>query len=110
MFINSSDAAEKGIETGDTVLIWNDFGKVLRRASVLETIMPGVIALPHGSWVDVDEETGIDHGGAENVLSGGISSDSFVSGYNNYNVNFEKYDGDPLEPDALWPQRIIDAE
>lgn len=110
VFINSSDAAEKGIETGDTVLIWNDFGKVLRRASVLETIMPGVIALPHGSWVDVDEETGIDHGGAENVLSGGISSDSFVSGYNNYNVNFEKYDGDPLEPDALWPQRIIDAE
>lgn len=110
VFINAQDAAEKGISTGDTVLIWNEYGKILRRASVLETVMPGVLGIPHGSWVDIDEETGIDRGGAENVLSGGISSDTFVAGYNNYNINFEKYDGDELEPDAMWPQRIIDVE
>ncbi len=110
VFISAQDAEEKGIVTGDTVLIWNQFGKTLRRATVLETLVPGVLGLPHGCWVEMDDETGIDHGGAENVLSGGFSSDTFVAGYNNYNINFEKYDGDPLEPDALWPQRIIDAE
>lgn len=110
VFMHTQDAVEKGIQTGDTVLVWNDYGKILRRASVTDTVMPGVIGLPHGSWVDIDEETGIDHGGAENVLSGGISSDSYVAGYNNYNVNFQKYDGAPLEPDVSWPQRIVDAE
>ena len=110
VFINAADAAEKNIKDGDTVLIYNRFGKILRNATVLETLMPGVIALPHGSWVDLDEETGIDHGGADNVLCGPITSNSGVSGYNNYNVNFEKYSGDALIPDCEWSQRIIEAE
>ena len=110
VFINAQDAAEKGIVTGDTVLVYNMFGKTLRRASVIETIVPGAIAMPHGSWVDIDEETGIDHGGAENILMGGIASEGYVSGYNNYVCNFEKYEGAALEPDCTWPQRIVDAE
>ena len=110
VFINASDAAEKGIQDGDTVLIYNEFGKILRNATVLESLMPGVIGLPHGSWVDIDEETGIDRGGADNVLCGPITSNSGVSGYNNYNVNFEKYTGEALAPDCEWPQRIIDFD
>ena len=64
-FISAQDAAEKGIKTGDTILITNDFGKALRHASVTERIMPGCVALPHGSWTDLDEETQIDKAGAD---------------------------------------------
>ncbi|MFA5536361.1 MAG: molybdopterin-dependent oxidoreductase, partial [Bacillota bacterium] len=107
VFINASDAAEKGIEDGDTVLIWNAHGKVLRNACVLETLMPGYLELPHGSWVEIDEKLGIDMGGADNILCGPVTSGIGVSGYNNYNCNFEKYDGPALIKDYKKPQRIL---
>lgn len=110
VFISAQDAKEKGVVTGDTVLVQSRYGKVLRIASVTETLMPGVLALPHGSWVDIDQETGCDKGGADNVLCGPVTSNSGVSGYNNYNINFEKYDAEQLLPDVEWPQRIVDAE
>ena len=33
VFMNAQDAAERGIEAGDTVMCFNDFGAMLRRAS-----------------------------------------------------------------------------
>lgn len=48
---------------------------------------------PHGSWVRVNEETGIDEGGADNYLTGNDISGGGVTSYNNNNCNFEKYDG-----------------
>ena len=110
VFLNATDAREKGIGDGDTVLIYNQHGKVLRRASLLESIMPGCIALPHGAWVDIDEKTGIDRAGADNVLIGSDATASNSDGYNNIPVNYEKYTGDALEPDVEWPQRIIDLD
>jgi anaerobic dimethyl sulfoxide reductase subunit A len=106
IFINSEDAAEKGIATGDTVLIWNENGKTLRPAAVTGRVMKGVIGLPHGGWIDIDEATGIDHGGADNLLCGSHESISGVTGWNTCLVDFAKYDGPALEPDVEWPQRI----
>ena len=103
VFINASDAAEKGISEGDTVLVFNQYGKVLRKASVSERIMPGVVSLPHGSWVDFDEETGIDHGGSDNMLCAPQASGAGTSGYNTNLVNYEKYNGEALEDDYLRP-------
>ena len=108
VFLNKSDAEEKGIASGDTVRVFNQFGSVLRSATLLETIMPGQVALPHGAWVDLDENEENDLGGADNVLCGTVGSGMTVSGYNNYNVNYEKYEGDAIVPDAEKPQRVID--
>jgi anaerobic dimethyl sulfoxide reductase subunit A len=108
VWINIADAAEKGVTEGDTVLIYNQWGKVLRTASLTERMMPGVVALPHGTWVEMDEETGIDKAGADNVLCAPVASGIGLSGYNTNLVNFEKYDGSALEPDYTWPQRIIE--
>jgi len=108
VYLNASDAAEKRIKDGDTVLIWNQYGKILRVASLSEVIMPGCVAVPHGSWVDLDEEAGVDRGGADNVLIGPASSGMGVTGYNNYNCDYKKYDGEPLIPDYKKPQRIVD--
>ena len=71
--------------------------------------MPGVVALPHGPWVDMDEG-GIDHAGAENLFTEPVTSGMGVAGYNTNLVNFEKYAGEVLEEDYLLPQRIPTVE
>lgn len=108
VYLNRADAAEKGIADGDTVLLYNQFGKVLRNAVLTERLVPGTVALPHGGWVNLDEETGIDLGGAENMLTYGDTSVSGVSGFNTCLVEYEKYDGDPLPKDHEMPQRIVE--
>jgi anaerobic dimethyl sulfoxide reductase subunit A len=108
VFINVSDAKTKGVADGDTVLVSNQYGKTLRIASLTERLMPGVLALPHGAWVDIDEGTGIDKAGSDNVLCGPVCTGAGISGYNTTLVNFEKYNGAALDPDYTWPQRIIE--
>ena len=80
----------------------------MRNACLTERLIPGTVALPHGGWVDLDEESGIDSGGAENCLTHGETSISGVSGFNTCLVTFEKYDGDPLAADCDKPQRVIE--
>lgn len=108
VFISAQDAADKGIQTGDDVAIYNAYGKIVRTASVLQTLMPGMVGVPHGAWVNLDENEEYDLGGADNVLCGPSVSGMGVSGYNNYNCNFEKYTGETLVPDCEQPQRIIE--
>ncbi len=100
VFLNASDAKAKGIANGDTVRVWTEFGSVLRKACLMETLVPGQVGIPHGSWVNVDEKTGIDRGGSDNYLLGNIISASGVSGYNNNNCNYEKYTGEALDYDC----------
>jgi anaerobic dimethyl sulfoxide reductase subunit A len=107
VFINTRDAAAKGISDGDTVLLTSQHGKILRKALVTERFMPGVIGLPHGSWVDMDENLGIDTGGADNILCGPITTGQGVSGWNSCVARMEKYTGKSLIPDVEKPQRII---
>ena len=92
VFINRSDAEAKGIVNGDSVKIWNRYGAIVRNASVTGTIKPGMLGVPHGAWNRLDSESGIDFGGNDNILCGGITSNSGVAGYNNYPVNFEKFE------------------
>ncbi|MBR5475105.1 MAG: molybdopterin-dependent oxidoreductase [Lachnospiraceae bacterium] len=110
VFLNASDAKAKGIKNGDTVKVWTPYGEVLRKASCMESLTPGHVGIPHGAWSNVDEETGIDKGGADNYLFGPILYNSGVSGYNNCNCNYEKYDGPELEDDCYTDSRIIDLD
>lgn len=106
IFINAYDAKIKNLQDGDTVLVENEYGKVLRNALVTECLMPGVVALPHGAWSDVDPKTGIDKGGADNTLSGQFATGQGVSGYNSCIVNISKFN-DQLINDVKKPQRIV---
>jgi anaerobic dimethyl sulfoxide reductase subunit A len=91
VFLNREDAEKKGIKDGDPVRVYNPYGAILRTASLTDTLMPGCVGVPHGSWVDYDEENQIDRGGADNVLCGPVVSGMGVSGYNSYNCNYELY-------------------
>lgn len=110
VYISKADAEAKGIVSGDDVCIYNEHGKIVRTASVLETIMPGMVGIPHGSWLELDESEEYDVGGADNVLCGPIVSGMAVTGYNNYTCNFEKYAGGSLTPDCEKPLRTVDVE
>ncbi|NGM16755.1 molybdopterin-dependent oxidoreductase [Eggerthellaceae bacterium zg-893] len=111
VFIAAADAKEKGIADGDWVRVYNEGGSVLRPASVSERLMPGVVALPHGPWLDIDDETGYDRAGCENMLTRPVGSGCGTAGYNTNLVNFEKWDGD-MEADYQLPARVpsIDGE
>ncbi len=52
VWINTQDAAERGIKNGDTVFVFNDRGTLRLPARVTERIMPGVISVPQGAWYD----------------------------------------------------------
>ncbi|MGG0720006.1 molybdopterin-dependent oxidoreductase [Robertmurraya massiliosenegalensis] len=105
--MNTRDAKEHGLKEGDTVLIESRHGKVIRPLYVTETMMPGVVTLGEGAWVEMDDDTGIDKAGATNVLCGAHLSGQGEEPWNTCNVRVEKYDGEPLLPDAEWKQRVI---
>lgn len=107
VFLSKKDAAERGIADGDTVKISSPYGETLRKASVTARMMPGIVGLPHGPWVRVDETTGIDQAGAENYITGSVSRGMGASGYNTLNVEVSKYDGEPIPEDAEVPQTIL---
>lgn len=106
VFLSARDAQAAGIADGDTVLITSAYGACTRNACVTERVRPGVVALPHGAWVDVDEATGIDAAGADNYLIGPEPNGQGVSGYNSTLCRIEKYAGPHLDDDAAVPVRI----
>ena len=107
-FINPYDAEYRGIKTGDTVLIKSQHGQVIRPAFVTERMMPGVVTLPHGAWVESidNEKTGIDKAGSDNFITGAFPTVTGHQGFNSVNVQVEKWTGEHLAPDYTWPQRI----
>lgn len=107
VYISQKDAQEIGIKDGETVLMSNEYGQALRPAKITEGIIPGTIGLPHGAWVDIDEKTGIDRAGADNLFVAHIPKGLGSSGFNSARCNVEKWNGEPLEEDIKWEQRII---
>lgn len=105
-FMNPIDAKARGIKVGDTVLITSRHAKSLRPVYITNRIMPGVTILPHGAWLQLDDETGIDHAGSDNFLTGDLPDMEGHMGWNSVNVQVEKWTGEPLAPDYQWPLRI----
>lgn len=106
VWINASDAAALGIKNNDIVKITSRDGAVIRPALVTERIMPKVVAIPQGAWVELDESTGIDKAGCTNILSRALPTGQGHTGYNSNNVKIEKSNL-KLDSDEKWPQRIV---
>lgn len=98
------DAEARGIKNGDPVLMTSPYGKVLRPAKVLPTIVPGAVALQDGAWTRIDPETGIDLGGNPNILQAPKASGQGVQAWTGTLVQVEKYNGPlTLDPDKNTP-------
>jgi len=100
LVMNNMDAEQRGIKDGDTVLVSSRHGKVLRIATVTARMMPGVVGMAQGSWLNFDEGLGVDKGGCANVLCGAISTGQGHKGWNSVNIQIEKWTGEPLPPDV----------
>lgn len=109
VLMNDRDAKQLGIQSEDTILISNPYGKILRRVSPSALVMPGILLLGQGAWTRFNEQ-GIDIGGNANVLSPGRLCGEGQSPWNTVTVAVEKWKGAPLEADYLWKQRIVNAE
>jgi len=107
--MNPLDAAERGLKTGDTVLIRSRHGKILTRVAIYETIRPGVVGLGQGAWIDWDDELGVDRGGCINILCGAIRTGEGHQGWNSTIVEVEKWTGPPLQPDHERPLKIVEG-
>ncbi|MBV2236041.1 MAG: molybdopterin-dependent oxidoreductase, partial [Sterolibacterium sp.] len=71
--INTQDAAARGIVQGDLVELYNARGRLLAGAQVTDDIMPGVVSLEEGNWLQLDRQ-GRCNSGAVNVLTTSIAS------------------------------------
>ena len=107
VYLSKKDAADRGIAEGDTVKISSKYGETLRHAYVTARLMPGVVGLPHGPWIRIDEATGIDRSGSENYITGNVARGLGCSGYNTLNVEVSKYDGEAIPEDVEIPQTIL---
>lgn len=111
LFMNPDDAAARGIAKDDVVKVTSRHGTVIRQVYLTERMMPGTLTLGQGAWAEIDEATGICKAGATNVLNGGNPTGQGTQPYNSCGVQVEKYNGPiQLQPDYLWPQRIVDAQ
>ena len=99
VFLSKTDAEARGIREGDTVKIASPYGETLRKACVTARMTPGVVGLPHGPWLRVDEKTGIDRSGSENYITGQVATGMGCSGYNTLCVEVSLFDGEPIPDD-----------
>ena len=106
VYMNSQDAAGSGIADGDAVLVESKHGKILRSAYVTDRLMPGVTALPHGGWKDLNAQ-GIDEGGNDNSLCGTPVTGFGVNAFNSVLVRITKWDGAELSADCEKPRRVL---
>ena len=75
IWLNTADAAERGIQNGDICKVYNDRGTVLAGALVSERMMPGVAMLKHGARPDWIIPGVLDRGGS----GGGLTSPKWTS-------------------------------
>ncbi len=99
IWLNSRDAAARGIAHGDVVRVFNARGQVLAGAVVTDRIRPGVVLICEGGWYDPEqpgEINTLDKHGDVNVLTldKGSSSMAQACAAHTALVEVEKYLGD----------------
>ena len=91
VWLNTADAAARGIQNGDKVRIYNDRGSTLLPAKVTDRIAPGVVSIKEGAWFTPDSD-GTDTKGCANVLAEDRSAPCGATTYNTNLVEVERAD------------------
>lgn len=99
IWINTKDAANKGIKTGDVVKVSNQRGSVLAGAFVTDAIRQGVVRLCEGAWYDPEVKGQVGStckNGSANVLTIDLPTSPLANGNIAHTslVNIEKFTGE----------------
>jgi anaerobic dimethyl sulfoxide reductase subunit A len=89
VWLNTEDAAKRGIVNGAKVRIFNDRGSTLLPAKVTSRIAPGVVSIKEGAWFTPDRD-GTDTRGCANVLAEDRSAPCGATTYNTNLVEVER--------------------
>ncbi len=84
VWMNTKDAAARGIVDGARVRVFNDRGATILPVRVTDRILPGVVSIKDGAWYTPDAD-GADTRGCCNVLTADRSA---PSGASTFNSNF----------------------
>ena len=111
VWLHPTDAAKRGIKSGDIVKLYNERGIVLGGAIVWERIMPGVTYQDHGARADLiatGPDEYIDRGGANNLVSpeNGTSQNCWGMATSGYLVEVEKVTMQQMEE---WRKKYPEA-
>ena len=105
--LSLEDARRLGIQTGDTLRLWNERGACLATAQPDAHVREGVVVLPTGAWLTPNGD-GLDLAGNPNVVTADIPASRFSQGCaaNSCLVSVEKVES-PLEnPLDLQSERL----
>jgi anaerobic selenocysteine-containing dehydrogenase len=84
------DAAARGINDNDKILVFNDQGKVIMPAYVTPRIMPGIVVI-HSGGKRILGENGIDIGASPSTLLGGDNESCLTPARATNLVQIENY-------------------
>jgi biotin/methionine sulfoxide reductase len=79
--LNPADAAERGIDSGDVVRMFNARGSCLAAALIDDGVMPGVAVMATGAWFDPAPDAGApERHGNPNVLTRDVGTSRLTQG------------------------------
>jgi anaerobic dimethyl sulfoxide reductase subunit A len=89
VWMNTADAAQRGIANGERVRVFNDRGSTVLPVKVTSRIAPGVVSIKEGAWVTPGSD-GADTNGCANVLAEDRSAPCGATTYNTNLVEVER--------------------
>ncbi|MEA2851798.1 MAG: anaerobic dimethyl sulfoxide reductase subunit, partial [Rhodospirillaceae bacterium] len=89
VWMNTADAAQRGISNGERVRVFNDRGSTVLPVKVTSRIAPGVVSIKEGAWVTPGSD-GADTNGCANVLAEDRSAPCGATTYNTNLVEVER--------------------
>jgi biotin/methionine sulfoxide reductase len=105
--VHPRDAAERGLEEGEVVRLWNERGACYAALACTTSVRPGVAVLPTGAWWDPDPVTGTCRRGNPNALTRDIGTSSWGQATSAHTclVRLERAPGAPA-PDPHGPPEL----
>src|SRR6478736_3602496 len=113
IYLNTRDARQRGISSGDLVVVFNDRGRSLAGALVTDDMMPGVACLATGSWYDRSPRDGADEDFDNNANPNSLTLDrgasSFSQGCSAQTclVEVERFIGVPPPVSVYEPPELV---
>ncbi|BDM65092.1 trimethylamine-N-oxide reductase [Shewanella sp. NFH-SH190041] len=107
--INHNDAKVRGIKDGDLVEVYNDRGALLAGAKLADDVMPGVIYIHEGAWLQKDSK-GRCNSGAVNILTSAKPSSGLSQGTTaNTCLAYMRKCNDPESPNQAYQPPVIET-